>query len=106
MSKETEKKGPLDIFIRNIERERKKEKKETTIEVLDRGDIEKRYGKGYLDLFKPFLISARCETFSLVYCPKEDSFWYSVHRGGIAVNFACLPDKGKFETSDRNTSEV
>ena len=96
----------LEIFIHNIERERKKDRKGTMIEVVDGKEIERKCGKGYLKAFEPFLISARCEIFLLVFRPKEDSFWYSINQGGLAVNLASLPDKGTFETSDRDASEV
>ncbi len=109
MPKEAKKDGSLDIFIRKVIRQRKKNKRETTIgfaDKVDRENIEEKHGKGWFNLFMPFLVSAKSKTFLLVYRPGKDSSWYSVNRGALALNIACLPDRGKFEMSDEQTSTV
>lgn len=106
MPKKDKGKGPLDIFVGNVIRRRRKGNKKTVIEVLDGEEIKKQCGKGYLVLFMSFLISAECEKFIFVFRPKEKSFWYSINRGGIAVNFAYSPDKEKFKASDKDALNI
>lgn len=102
-----DKREPLDIFIQNIGRKRKKERKETIIKVVDRSAIVKRYGKGWLGKFEPLLATAKCRKMILVLREeKAESFWHSLDSGGLVVNLAHLPDKDKFETVDDQASHI
>ena len=99
-------KKEFGLFLKQIQKEAEQEKYFIGIKIIDKGKIKKKCKSEILAEFKIILWSAKNICLFFVFRPNRPSFWYSIERGGIAVNLSKRPDRNEWERSVKDAETI